>query len=74
MGCRLWGRIESDTTETTKQQQQQQAFASKHDGFSLTFTVDCVFCRHVYHGLGLLSQMDSAEYFLTYPSFLSVSH
>ena len=24
MGCRLWGRTESDTTEVTKQQQQQQ--------------------------------------------------
>ena len=23
VGCRLWGRTESDTTETTKQQQQQ---------------------------------------------------
>ena len=25
MGCRLWGRTESDTTEVTQQQQQQQA-------------------------------------------------
>ena len=24
LGCRLWGRTESDTTETTQQQQQQQ--------------------------------------------------
>ena len=24
MGCRLWGRTESDTTEVTQQQQQQQ--------------------------------------------------
>ena len=24
MGCRLWGRTESDTTEATQQQQQQQ--------------------------------------------------
>ena len=24
MGCRLWGRIESDTTDATKQQQQQR--------------------------------------------------
>ena len=23
MGCRLWGRTESDTTEVTQQQQQQ---------------------------------------------------
>ena len=25
VGCRLWGRTESDTTEATQQQQQQQA-------------------------------------------------
>ena len=25
MGCRLWGRTESDTTEVTQQQQQQKA-------------------------------------------------
>ena len=24
VGCRLWGRMESDTTEATQQQQQQQ--------------------------------------------------
>ena len=28
VGCRLWGRTESDTTEATKQQQQQQPFLS----------------------------------------------
>ena len=26
LGCRLWGRTESDTTEATQQQQQQQHF------------------------------------------------
>ena len=26
VGCRLWGRTESDTTEATQQQQQQQPF------------------------------------------------
>ena len=26
MGCRLWGRTESDTTEVTHQQQQQQSY------------------------------------------------
>ena len=25
MGCRLWGRTESDTTEATQQQQQQRS-------------------------------------------------
>ena len=28
MGCRLWGRTESDTTEATEQQQQQQQVQS----------------------------------------------
>ena len=28
VGCCLWGRTESDTTEVTKQQQQQQQFVS----------------------------------------------
>ena len=27
MGCHLWGRTESDTTEATWQQQQQQALS-----------------------------------------------
>ena len=26
VGCRLWGRTESDTTEATQQQQQQQSY------------------------------------------------
>ena len=29
VGCRLWGRTESDTTEATEQQQQQQSKAEK---------------------------------------------
>ena len=29
MGCRLWGRTESDTTEATYQQQQQQLLCSR---------------------------------------------
>ena len=28
VGCRLWGRTESDTTEATQQQQQQRSFPS----------------------------------------------
>ena len=31
VGCRLWGRTESDTTEVT--QQQQQMFSDCHDGY-----------------------------------------
>ena len=29
MGCRPWGRTESDTTDATQQQQQQQVFISQ---------------------------------------------
>ena len=32
LGCHLWGRTESDTTEATWQQQQQQGFPSGSDG------------------------------------------
>ena len=31
VGCRLWGRTESDTTEATWQQQQQQQWAEARD-------------------------------------------
>lgn len=43
--------------------QGQQAFASKYDGSSLTFTVDCVSLSRGYHGLGLPSQIDAEKYF-----------
>ena len=29
MGCHLWGRTESDTTEVTQQQQHQEVWASQ---------------------------------------------
>ena len=33
VGCRLWGRTESDTTEVTQQQQQQQDNLYLHNFF-----------------------------------------
>ena len=30
VGCRLWGRTESDTTEATQQQQQRSSLAFKY--------------------------------------------
>ena len=30
VGCRLWGRTESDTTEVTQQQQQQNEYYRSH--------------------------------------------
>ena len=44
VGCRLWGRTESDTTEATQQQQQQVSYCLCHspasfggDGPKFTF-------------------------------------
>ena len=51
-GCRLWGRLESDTTEATQQQQQQHA-SSYHlkspRGVSLKIC-ECLSSSHI-HGL-----------------------
>ena len=33
VGCRLWGRTESDTTEVTQQQQRQQGFKKSPGDF-----------------------------------------
>ena len=44
MGCRLWGRTESDTTEVTQQQQQQQQQQQKAETaltVALTFHIPC---------------------------------
>ena len=35
VGCRLWGRTESDTTEVTEQQQQQHRFPGLGCGYSI---------------------------------------
>ena len=43
VGCRLWGRTESDTTEVTQQQQQQQS----HQGSPLRADF-CVFYSWLY--------------------------
>ena len=49
VGCRLWGRTESDTTEATQQQQQQQLWkrrktldAEKHPSFSLNLYIKII--------------------------------
>ena len=39
MGCRLWGRTESDTTKMTQQQQQQQLFSGPQDQSDPTFSL-----------------------------------
>ena len=40
VGCRLWGRTESDTTEATWQQQQQQGL-TQHKGVGGNFSSEC---------------------------------
>ena len=42
MGCRLWGRTESDTTEATQQQQQQQQWCPKGTRQWMTFMGEVV--------------------------------
>ena len=39
VGCQLWGRTESDTTEATQQQQQQRYFVCFYDPISLFLSV-----------------------------------
>ena len=41
VGCRLWGRTESDTTEVTQQQQQQDYSSCSHLG-----SIFCCCCGH----------------------------
>ena len=41
VGCRLWGRTESNTTEATQQQQQQEAENTLH--FFSQFLLSCLF-------------------------------
>ena len=41
VGCRLWGRIESDTTEVTQQQQQQQQHDVQFSSVAQSFLTLC---------------------------------
>ena len=43
VGCCLWGRMESDTTEVTQQQQQQQQHENLQDLLELTPKKDVLF-------------------------------
>ena len=44
VGCRLWGRTESDTTEATQQQQQHFQFYKRENNISLSFIyLSCCF-------------------------------
>ena len=54
VGCRLWGRTESDTTEMTQQQQQQPLFSlvavlvciptNSVRGFPVLHTLSSIYC------------------------------
>ena len=45
VGCRLWGRTESDTTEVTQQQQQQQQQGHVNLPFSLLYVSPSLFVQ-----------------------------
>ena len=48
MGCRLWGRTESDTTEVTQQQQQQYSIVYMDHSFRIHSSADGhLGCFHV---------------------------
>ena len=51
VGCRLWGRTESDTTEATQQQQQQQQSSTTsillHICLSFTGTLCLILCPQI---------------------------
>ena len=69
VGCHLWGRTESDTTEATQQQQQQQ------HSLSIQFLITCHMLNEVIFG-SLPCNMDTDvhayEYTRTIIPFLSV--
>ena len=44
VGCRLWGRTESDTTEATQQQQQQHSDFTEMSSFFTHFFLTCCTC------------------------------
>ena len=47
VGCRLWGRTESDTTEATQQQQQQRAFMRAARGWGVFLTSLSMFIHYL---------------------------
>ena len=57
VGCRLWGRTESDTTEVTQQQQQQQPSCLLPSHLSLIFRdmLSFSFSVNYFHDFAFLS-------------------
>ena len=58
VGCRLWGRTESDTTEATQQQQQQPSF-------SYTYRVQVPFYNYFFTILLLPHNIPTTQVFYT---------
>ena len=59
VGCRLWGRTESDTTEVTQQQQQQQQQQHRH----ITFLIDILlFIILLFHNVILHKNFIEAQH------------
>ena len=49
VGCRLWGRTESDTTEATQQQQQQQSYKQPNKWLSIGEWINRLWHTHTYY-------------------------
>ena len=58
VGCHLWGRTESDTTEATQQQQQQQDMKRTSMSTDRGMDKDYMVCTH--HGI-LLSHKETMK-------------
>ena len=77
MGCRLWGRTESDTTETTELQQQQRSF----NLFKRCAQVVCKYyvilymglehCHTIHRGLGTVYNLVDYVYMYKYALCIS---
>ena len=65
VGCRLWGRTESDTTEATQQQQQQKSTSLSKHQFILVFLIN--FYVYIFQSIYLDSRR-----FMTIISFMCV--
>ena len=71
VGCRLWGRIELDTTEAAQQQQQQQfvpSFVQYFSAFSLFFLNLLCLGSLVFPGFkeSLILSLKKVEFFLPF--------
>ena len=74
VGCRLWGRTESDTTEATQQQQQQQQPSYRPDGRRVGRGSEFNTCCLSWERVSCCLQAEGRVCFSMHPSSIFVSH